>query len=421
VNLFDSSTLNSSYDQITQLSKTATVLDDEVVTNNNITSYITQNVNISSSLVIDSRTNIFLGRNRNIWLINLSASLERIDWVYGDNVTSVNIRNSTLPLSGVITSLLNSTNSNLTIIEDSILGNTYLTSGNCKFNRTEIVFIGSLTIDYGEILTVGESNISFQSSFDGEFYTEILNGGEINIENNSKLAPYSNSYNYSLWVQPGGTFRMTNSHLEGCGYSLPNSDSGLWVNASKEFVFINNTLITSYFGLCLDNISEAIISGNIIMGGKTGIYINNSNGIIIESNVVQDIIEEKRNLGTGIILNSSYNCTVSNNFLTNITGGMDGIAGVQNDGEPGGPGAGISLYDAFNNTLYSNVLSNITGGLAESGGIHGDGGTGGIGTGIYVINSSYNDLYWNTIINITGGTGGLGDHKGSGGIGGLGF
>jgi hypothetical protein len=88
VNLFDVSTLNSSSDQITQLGKTATILSDETVTNNNLISYITQNIDISGSMVTDTKTNIFLGRNQIISLVNLSASVQNVNWVYSDNSTS---------------------------------------------------------------------------------------------------------------------------------------------------------------------------------------------------------------------------------------------------------------------------------------------------------------------------------------------
>jgi parallel beta-helix repeat protein len=400
VNIFDISTINSTSDLITQLSKTAMITANEAVTNNNLTSYITQNLYISGSTVIDTRTNIFLGRNQNILLINLSASEQHIDWVFGDNTTSVNILNSTLPIEGVFTSLVNSTDSNLSMKQNSIFGHTHLSMGDFVIESSDLIFLGNLTIKSGGNLTITNSNVSLKSNYNGELHIEVLNGG--------------------FWVNPGSIFRMMNSHLEGCGYSLPYSFSGLWVNASTEFEFINNTLVTDFYGIILENISGANIAGNRISGGKSGIFINNSNKIVIDSNTFLDFAELLQNSSAGIIINQSYNCTISNNLLNNIKGGNNGKAPSQHQGKTGGTGLGIILYNSFNNSFTDNILCNITGGLAESGGTKGTGGIGGLATGFYLFNSSYNNFSWNKIINITGGIGGTGGNNADGGIGGYG-
>jgi hypothetical protein len=164
----------------------------------------------------------------------------------------------------------------------------------------------------------------------------------------------------------------------------------------------------------------ATVSGNRIIGGKSGIFINNSNKIVIDSNILLDFAELLQNSSAGIILDHSYNCTISNNYLYNITGGNNGKAPSQSQGETGGTGSGIILYNSFNNSLTGNILYNITGGLAESGGTKGNGGLGGLATGFYLINSSYNNFTWNKVINITGGIGGKGGNNADGGIGGYG-
>jgi parallel beta-helix repeat protein len=324
-----------------------------------------------------------------------------------------------LPLEGIITSLVNSTDSNLFVRNDSIFGHTNLYTSNCTIKNSIIVFNGNLKIYTGGNLTITNSNINLNSSYDGELNIEVINGGEMNIFANSTVSTFS-SFNYSFWVNSGSTFRMLNSSLEGCGYSLPLYNAGLWINASKEVILKNNIIKSNYYGLILERVSDFNVSGNIVAGGKTGIYINNSNTIIIQDNMVRDIQEIARNLSAGIVLSHSYNCSILNNILTNITGGYNGKAPSQENGGPGGTGSGIYLYNSFNNTLENNIMNDINGGTAESGGTKGIGGIGGLGTGIYLKNSSSNVLNWNDIINVTGGTAGNGGNNADGGIGGLG-
>ncbi|MFX1249445.1 MAG: right-handed parallel beta-helix repeat-containing protein, partial [Promethearchaeota archaeon] len=418
ISLFGNSSLNSINDEIQQLSKTATILANESVTPNNLTSYVTQNVNLTGSTISSTKTNIYSGINQRIRLINLSASEQGIDWVYSDNSTSVNIVNSTLPLKGIITSLVNSTDSNIDV-RNSIFGHTNLYTSNCTIENSIIVFNGNLKIQTGGNLTITNSSINLNSNYDGELNIEVINGGEMNIFANSTISPFS-SFSYSFWVKSGSTFRMLNSFIEGCGYSLPLYNAGLWINASKEVILKNNIIKSKYYGLILERVSDLNVSGNLVAGGKTGIYINNSNTIIIKDNMVRDFQEILQNLSAGIILRHSYNCSILDNILTNITGGNNGKAPSQVNGGPGGTGTGIFLYNSFNNTIENNIINNIIGGTAESGGTKGNGGLGGLGAGIYLKNSSSITFNRNEIINVTGGMGGNGGNNGDGGPGGLG-
>ncbi|MFX0150110.1 MAG: hypothetical protein ACFFAJ_04975, partial [Candidatus Hodarchaeota archaeon] len=418
--LFQISTFNSSFDQITQLSKTSTILTNGMVTHENLTSFISQKVDISDSTVMDTRNNILLGQNQNISLANLSALTQKIDWVYGDKVTVVKTINSTLPLEGIIESQLEIAESNLTINSNSIFGHLNLYNSSCLMENITVVLNGNTTIHQGGNLTLIQTHYVINSSYDGEFHIEVLDGGEINILSNSVISAGEVVYKYTFWSMSGSIFRMLNSLLEYCGYSFVINLAGLYVNRSKKFIFENNTINSEYYGLVLESVSDQNVVGNTIIGGKTGIFINNSNAINIQSNIIQDLEEIFPNMSAGIILNLSHNCTVSNNMLTNITGGMDGQAPSQFDGDPGGPGTGIWISNSFNNSLKSNILSNINGGLAEAGGTKGNGGIGGFGAGIYLYNSSDNKFYWNDIINVTGGTGGAGGNNADGGVGGLG-
>jgi parallel beta-helix repeat protein len=420
VNLFGISTLDSSFDQITQLSETATILTNETVTNENLTFYITQNVNISDSMVMDTKNNIFLGHNQNISLTNLSALTHNIDWVYGDNTTELRTINSTLPLEGIIESQLNVTESNLTITSNSIFGHLDLYNSNCKMENITVILNGNTTIHQGGNLTLIQTYFIINSRYEGEFHIEVLDGGEINILSNSIISAGDILYRFSFWAASGSIFQMLNSLLEHCGYSLVVNLAGLYANRSKKFVFENNTIISEYYGLVLESVSDPYITGNTITGGNLGIIINDSNGGIIQSNIIQDLEEVFPNSSAGIILNQCFNCTVSNNKLNNITGGMDGQAPSQYDGDSGGSGTGIYISNSFNNSLKNNIISSINGGLAEAGGTKGNGGMGGFGAGIYLFNSSDNKFYWNKIINVTGGIGGEGGNNADGGVGGLG-
>ncbi|MFX0172318.1 MAG: right-handed parallel beta-helix repeat-containing protein, partial [Candidatus Hodarchaeota archaeon] len=420
VDLFEVSTFNSSFDQITQMSKTSTILNNDTVTDENLTLYITQNVNISDSTVMDTRNNIFLGQNQNVSLINLSTVTQNIDWVYGDKASAVKTINSTLPLKGIIKSHLDSIDSNFTVNSNSILGHLNLYNSNCLIENVTVLLNGNTIIHQGGNLTLINTQFIINSSYNGEFHIAVLEGGEINILSNSVISSGEILYRYAFWSMSGSIFRMMNSLLEYCGYSVVINLAGLYVNRSKKFVFENNTIKSEYYGLVLEGVSDQNVVGNTIIGGKTGILINNSNTINIQSNIIQDLQESLSNMSSAMIFNHCYNCTVSNNIMNNITGGMNGKGPSQSDGDPGGSGVGIYLSNSFNNSLKDNVLSNISGGLAGTGGTQGNGGTGGFGVGFYLFNSSNNKFFWNSITNVTGGTGGDGGNNGDGGMGGLG-
>ncbi|MFW9855339.1 MAG: hypothetical protein ACFFFG_09760, partial [Candidatus Thorarchaeota archaeon] len=420
VNLFDYSRMNSSFDQILRLSKTATVYSDDNVTGSNLITFITQNVDISSSTVVDTRTNIFLGRNRTIWLSNLSAAFHRIDWVYGDNTSVVNSLNSTIPLEGIISLQLNLTDSNITIVKNSILGDTYLLDSDCIIDNTSIILIGNLTIQTGGNITITRSTMGIKSDYDGDLHIEVLNGGEMNVMANSTIFPFNESFNYGFWVKTGSTFHMMKSHLEGSGYSLPSIISGLWVNSSKEFIFENNTIISNYYGLVLENMSNTNITRNVVIGGRTGIVVNNSNRIRIQSNTLQNIGSPSQSPGIGILMTRSSDCIVSGNDFLNITGGMGVNGGDFESGKNGGIGAGVYLTDSDTNIISNNRLFNVSGGEGGRGGDSGSGGIGGIAAGIYLNNSRNNVLSYNIHGNITGGVGGTGGDFAPGGTGGIG-
>ncbi|MHA2247985.1 MAG: right-handed parallel beta-helix repeat-containing protein, partial [Candidatus Hodarchaeales archaeon] len=420
ISLFGNSSLNSANDGIAQLSRTATILANETVTHSNFTSYITQSISISGSTIGSTKTNIYLGNNQKIWLINLSASVQSIDWVYGDNVAILKVTNSTLPLEGIIKSQLNATESDLSIVRSSIIGLFDLYKSDCLINNITILFSGNITVHSGGNLTLSQAEIDLNSSYNGEIHVDILDGGEMNINSNSTMTAFNNSFNYAIRANQRSTFRMENSQLENCGYSMNPSLAGLWINSTDELIFENNTITSNFHGLILENVFGLTLRNNTIINGITGIILNNSDFITIESNMIKNLGGFIGNSINGIVLESSNNCTFSDNIFTNITGGTGKIGAVQQQGDSGGSGLGIYLYNSFNNSIQNNKFVNITGGTGGIGGNQGDGGSGGPGIAIHVDKSNNNTFFNNLMNNITGGAGGNGGHKGNGGPGGLG-
>ncbi|MFX0125656.1 MAG: hypothetical protein ACFFAE_18680, partial [Candidatus Hodarchaeota archaeon] len=276
VNLFDTSSFNSTNDEITNLSKTATILTNESVTDQNITSFITQQVIISGSSIIKTKTNILLGRDQKVQLINLSASMHNIEWVFGDDVNVLEINNSTLPLKGIIRTRLNIEESNITIIGNSNIGHFNIQSSNCLIENVNLTLTGNITIYNKGNLIIVNSIFSLNSSYDGEYHIEVLNGAEMYVLSNSMISAYNKSYEYAFWINSGSKFRMENSRLKNCGYSFTPNIAGLWVNASKKFVFINNSIESDYFGLIIENVLNLSVENNSVTGGSIGIYAKNS-------------------------------------------------------------------------------------------------------------------------------------------------
>ncbi|MFX0206882.1 MAG: right-handed parallel beta-helix repeat-containing protein, partial [Candidatus Hodarchaeota archaeon] len=420
VSLFEASALISTNDEIIELSKTATILANETVTASNLTSYITQIAEISGSTITSTKTNIYLGSNKKIWLINLSASVQGVDWVYGDSVASLKIINSTLPLEGVFKTQLNVTLSNLSIVHNSMIGLFDLYNSDCFIDNITVVFNGNMTVHVGGNLTLIQTILGFNSSNNDEIHVNILNGGEMNIYSNSTISAFNESLNYAIRANQGSTFRMENSQLKKCGYSMNPYLAGLWINSTDGLIFENNTITSNVYGLILENISNGILRNNTIINGITGILLKNSNFITLESNTIKNIGGYEGNSSIGINLDFCNNCTLLNNIFLNITGGGGKTGESHEQGDSGGSSIGINLLNSFNNSVQNNEFVNITGGTGGIGGHQEDGGEGGVGVAIYLDKSNYNTFSDNLIINITGGDGGLGGFQGNGGPGGNG-
>ena len=108
----------------------------------------------------------------------------------------------------------------------------------------------------------------------------------------------------------------------------------------------------------------------------------------------------------GIYLETSVAIAVSDNILTDCTGGKGGHAGWLtglNPGTAGGVGSGVYLVATSDSTIHGNTIQTMTGGEGGSQSGHMCG-VGGVAAGVYLADSTGNTLTANTITSLTGGT-----------------
>ncbi|MEW6103949.1 MAG: right-handed parallel beta-helix repeat-containing protein, partial [bacterium] len=183
-------------------------------------------------------------------------------------------------------------------------------------------------------------------------------------------------------------------------YSTP----GLW--QSIKFSGINARGTISYCDIgyakqavYLENVLDIEITHNYIHHNK-GYDGGNPGGI-----------------GCGIYLYSSTHNTISENTISNNTGGQGGTGadwGWGSPGYPGGIGCGIYLSSSLNNIISKNTIYDNRGGTGGTGTGDATDGQGSIGCGIYLSSSSGNTILENSISNSMGGRGYYGFENGYG-------
>ena len=167
-------------------------------------------------------------------------------------------------------------------MSSSISGDWIVTGNETRRNEL-IVLEGDLIVEPGGSLTFINTTLYVKCSYDGEFGIRVKQGGTFSILDGSVIAAYNEKHRFDFYVDDGATFRMCNSELHGCGYTVYRG----WIPG---------------FEISADDV---VIENCTISHNLDGIYLVGSDNTVIKNCVIRD------NSGDGIICSSSSNVTIS--------------------------------------------------------------------------------------------------------------
>lgn len=277
----------------------------------------------------------------------------------------------------------------------------------CVFENASIEISSgyNVSIQSGGNLTLVNSSVRLNSSFDGESFIFVESNGKMNVAEDSLLESNS-AYSFGFVVYADGNFSMSDSTLRNAGWNdFISFAKGLEVYGNLG-AFSNNVVEDNYAGIYFAGQTSGSISNNVFSDNERySIYVrgyaSDVSGVLVENNIIRDTYghgsdwgiyidglgnnvyesEIKNNTisgqAKGIVLDAVYQNNVSENNLTNNDNGIAIWAGTfvsHNVGEnnfshnivsssDGTPGYALGSSNTFgdglgNNYFYNNTFSN---------------------------------------------------------------
>ena len=142
-------------------------------------------------------------------------------------------------------------------------GNWLITSATEAINET-ITLAGNIVIS--STLTLKNTTIKFDCSYDGQYGIEVLDGGCIDvrdIEGDASNITSNNQYAYTFRIRDGGCAMLINSEFHKCGYYPGQIDyrSGLSIESS-DVTIQGCTFSNNYIGLLFNSVTDLNIDSN---------------------------------------------------------------------------------------------------------------------------------------------------------------
>ena len=224
---------------------------------------------------------------------------------------------------------------------DTITGTSPPNSGDWNISdattieNENLIINGSIFIKSGGALILKNSIIKMKLSFDGEYWIEVLNGGNLTMID-STITAYNHNNHYYIKVDSGSKFYMKGSTISYAGYS-PSEKSGLWINTNDVIISDNSTIQNSFDGIYLYGVNSIIIANSTVSNNTySNIQLQNCNNITIVNNTISN-----SHANPGVNVWGGRNITISNNtFFGNYWG--------------------VSVNSAINVTMYNNTISSIS-------------------------------------------------------------
>ena len=173
-------------------------------------------------------------------------------------------------------------------------------------SSVNIVLNGSLLINESGTLTLENSNLRFNSSFDGEFGVE--NNGTLRVISSTIESETSHAYTFISGA--GAGLEIRDSEIRDCGYeNAENRKRGVYTESDGTNI-TNTTFANNYIALLVYSDGNNI-SGNRIFSNYAGLALGGS-GSEIERNII-----ENNEIGIGTI--TGENIRIEHNAIKNST------------------------------------------------------------------------------------------------------
>ena len=233
----------------------------------------------------------------------------------------------------------------------TITGTTPPSSGDWNISDTTIVedevlvINGSIFVESSGALILKNSTIYMNLASNGQYWIEVLSGGNMTIIN-STITAYNKYYKYYIKVDYGAKFYLEKSSLKHAGYTYGDK-SGLWINTNNVTIR-DSTFIDLYYGIYIasstnvtiyncsftNNYYGASFSGSLNVTLINSTILDNSFGVYVDSSSNVTIVNStfSNNHYYGLLLASSANSTIKQNkFLSNgikVSGPVDYLASL---------------------------------------------------------------------------------------------
>lgn len=159
---------------------------------------------------------------------------------------------------------------------------------------TEVALsVSDLDIPLGSMMQLYDTEIFLDSSFPGERHVDVSGtlvtgkltnaigyDGRTAITRRGLTSFYGGPIDdqYSFWVRNGATLSMSNTVIEGCGYTFyPLNNSGLYIR-DDNFIISSSEFRYNLNGLVIEHDADGDIINSKIWENFNGIMINHSNG-----------------------------------------------------------------------------------------------------------------------------------------------
>lgn len=239
-----------------------------------------------------------------------------------------------------------------------------------------IVLNGSLLINGSGNLTLEDSTLQFNSSFDGQFGVEV--NGSLYVIRSLIQNSSESSKAYAFVSNVGAKLVIRDAFVYGCGFdSQDNKKRGVYIKSAGSNV-TNTTFSNNYIALLVRS-DDNNVSGNRITSGYDGILVEGA-GCRITGNNVTGNARNGVHLSGGanafladnlvnasgqydIFMLSAANATMANTNYTTLVRRWR-LDMVVADSGGGVSGADVAVKNSLNATVFSGA-TNASGGIAQ--------------------------------------------------------
>ena len=207
------------------------------------------------------------------------------------------------------------------------------------FKDGVVVVNGRIFVKDGGTLVLRNAVVYMNSSYDGEFWVEVYDGGFL-ILDNATITAYDPNYRFYVKLNSGSKFVMDNgSEISLAGFSAHEVYKlGVWINTDN--VTISKSKIEDCYEIYIYNVTNLTLKHTKICYCSE-IRILKSNNITIENNVINAV-------SNGLSIGSSYGLAIKNNTILDST--YDGI----------------DLTNVNNTKIEFNIINNTRNGISAT-------------------------------------------------------